>query len=234
MTDASDDYTHKAYIETLLNFHKEAQDSYMKLYGWYHHGGFVEAMTNNQMDDAMTHEDYTNLDRDVQATLKEAREAREIFSDLNGDGVREFKMIVYPFLDAFQSGNLLLPKTKIEMAIDLNDVNFYLIGETARAKLDKSAVRVTFHLNEVKLDSHVAVDLRKTITARNACPVPIVQKGGARMDIPTREASPNTFDDSFRGKVPCRMVIGLLHSRAYNGDPQYDPFFFQTFGLESV
>lgn len=234
VTDASDDYAYKAYIETLLNFHKEAQDSYLKLCGWYHHGGFVEAMTNNQMDDTTPHEDYTNLDRDVQATLKEAREAREIFSDLNGDGVREFKMIVYPFLDAFQSGNLLLPKTKIEMAIDLNDVNFYFIGETARAKLDEGAVRVTFHLKEVKLDSHVAVNLRQTLQKGMPALYPLIKTEVRVLDIPAREASPNTFDDLFRGKVPRRMVMGLLHSRAYNGDPQYDPFFFQKFGLESV
>ena len=79
ITDASDDYAYKAYIETLLNFHKEAQDSYLKLCGWYHHGGFVQAITDNQMDDATPHEAYSALDRDVQATLKEARQARENF-----------------------------------------------------------------------------------------------------------------------------------------------------------
>ena len=56
VTEASDDYAYKAYIETLLNFHKEAQDSYLKLCGWYHHEGFVEHMTVNQMDDVTPHE----------------------------------------------------------------------------------------------------------------------------------------------------------------------------------
>ena len=234
ITDASDDYAYKAYIETLLNFHKEAQDSYLKLCGWYHHGGFVQAITDNQMDDATPHEAYSALDRDVQATLKEARQAREIFSNLDGSGVREFKMIVYPFLDAFQSSNLLLPKTKIEMDIDLNDPNFYFIGQTARARLDEGAFRMTFHLKEVKVDSTVALDMRQTLQKGIPAMYPVIKTGIRVLDIPSGEASPNTFDDLFRGKVPRRMVMGLLHNKAYNGDPQYDPFFFQKFGLESV
>ena len=70
-------------------------------------------------------------------------------------------MIMYPFLHAFQSSNLLLPKTKIEMGIDLNDPNFYFIGQTVQARLDED-FRI-FHLKEVKLDSSVALHLRKQL-----------------------------------------------------------------------
>lgn len=159
----------------------EAQDSDLKLCGWYHHGGFVEAMTNDQMDDATPHEAYDALDRDVQATLKEARQVRELFSNFDGNGVREFKMILYPFLDAFQSANLLVPKTKIEMAIDLNDANFYFIGQTARAKLDESAFRITFHLKEYRSQAgqSCSPQSEKRITERNTCHVPLDQNRSA-------------------------------------------------------
>ena len=53
------------------------------------------------------------------------------------------------------------------------------------------------------------------------------------LDKPSGEASPNTIDDLFRGKVPHNTVMGLLHNNSYNGEPRYDPYFFQKFDLES-
>lgn len=136
-------------------------------------------------------------------------------------------MIVYPFLDAFQSANVLLAKTNIEMVIDLNDTNnFYFIGETARARLDESAFNTTFHLNEVKLDSTVALNLRQELQKGIPDMYAVIKSEVRVLDIPSGEASPNTFDDLFRGKVPRRMVMGLLHNKPYNEDPQYDSFFF--------
>ena len=41
-------------------------------------------------------------------------------------------------------------------------------------------------------------------------------------------------DDVFEGRIPDRMIVGLLNSRAFNSDLEYYPFTFQKFGLVEV
>ena len=38
-------------------------------------------------------------------------------------------------------------------------------------------------------------------------------------------------DRIFLGRIPDRMIVGLLHQNSFNGDYAYNPFSFQQFGL---
>ena len=38
----------------------------------------------------------------------------------------------------------------------------------------------------------------------------------------------------FQGRIPDRMIVGLLDAKAFNGDRNYYPFAFQKFGLETI
>ena len=38
----------------------------------------------------------------------------------------------------------------------------------------------------------------------------------------------------FQNRIPDRLIVGLLDSRAFNGDVTRDPFCFQKFGLTSI
>ena len=46
----------------------------------------------------------------------------------------------------------------------------------------------------------------------------------------------NRFDipNLFQNRIPDRMIVGLLDSRAFNGDVTRDPFCFQKFGLRAI
>ena len=46
----------------------------------------------------------------------------------------------------------------------------------------------------------------------------------------TRFDIPNLFQN----RIPDRMIVGLLDSRAFNGDVAREPFCFQTFGLRAI
>ena len=46
----------------------------------------------------------------------------------------------------------------------------------------------------------------------------------------TRFDIPNLFQN----RIPDRMIVGLLDSRAFNGDVTRDPFCFQKFGLRAI
>ena len=123
-------------------------------------------------------------------------------------------MIMYPFLDAVQSSNLLLPKTKIEMDIELNDINFYFIGQTARARLDEGAFRMTFYLKEVKLDSAVVLNMRQTLQKRNTSHASSYQNRNTCLGYTLWRGITQYLCNLFRGKVPRGMVMGLLHKKS--------------------
>ena len=38
----------------------------------------------------------------------------------------------------------------------------------------------------------------------------------------------------FQNRIPDRLIVGLLDSRAFNGDVTREPFCFQKFGLSSI
>ena len=40
--------------------------------------------------------------------------------------------------------------------------------------------------------------------------------------------------DLFQGRVPDRLMVGLLDSRAYNGNLDHYPFAFQKFGVTRI
>ena len=71
------------------------------------------------------------------------------------------------------------------MDIDLNDPNFYFIGQTARARLDEGAFRITFHLKKVKVDSTVALDMRQTLQKGIPAMYPLIKTGIRVLDIPS-------------------------------------------------
>ena len=51
---------------------------------------------------------------------------------------------------------------------------------------------------------------------------------------PTREGVLPEINNAVQGKIPNRMIIGLVSNAAYNGDYTKNPFKFQHFGLRGI
>lgn len=76
VTDQTDTYPYKAYLETLLNYGKNASETLLKPSGWYKATDYPNPITANKMDSVTPHDDYEALSASAQEAVKEAREAK--------------------------------------------------------------------------------------------------------------------------------------------------------------
>ena len=52
----------------------------------------------------------------------------------------------------------------------------------------------------------------------------------------TFQGTTDSLEESniFQGRIPERMIVGLLDAKAFNGDKDYYSFAFQKIGLENI
>ena len=49
-----------------------------------------------------------------------------------------------------------------------------------------------------------------------------------------KETSKDECNNLFQGRIPNRVIVGLVHSDAFNGNVAPDPFCFQKFGVSNI
>ena len=129
----------------------------------------------------------------------------------------------------------MVPQVQIDLELYLNDSSLFLFGTTDTAtsvskkipKLETGDIQVTLHMMKVNLNSAVYDRLLKerTLTKTRRVKYPVV-----RSEIRTFSFDGNSTswqqDNVFVGRVPDRVILGLLDSRAYNGTLTRYPFAF--------
>ena len=127
------------------------------------------------------------------------------------------------------------------MELFCNKPDFFLFGTKTKGTgvkkyvtLGRDDIKVTFYVCRVDLNVSVYNDvLIKIDVRRQWANYPIV-----RSEIRTFSFDGKTTlwmeDNVFLGRLPDRVVVGLLDSKAFNGDLEYYPYAFQDFGATSV
>ena len=100
--------------------------------------------------------------------------------------------------------------------------------------LGRDNIKVTFRLCRLNLNSSVYNDLKIKMDVRNQWSnYPVV-----RSEIRTFSFDGRTTtwmeDNVFLNRVPDRLVVGLLDSKAFNGNLEYYPYAFKDFGVTSI
>ena len=101
-------------------------------------------------------------------------------------------------------------------------------------RLLKGDIQLQFHLCQLRLNEEVFKDIsEKRHTERELAKYPTVRSEIRTFNMVgtlTRFDIPNLFQN----RIPDRMIVALLDSRAFNGDVTRDPFCFQKFGLRTI
>ena len=97
--------------------------------------------------------------------------------------------------------------------------------------IHKEDIKVTLLMRKVTLNASVYVRLQKERQLGKR----IVRYPVVRSEICTFSFDGRTTqweqDNVFVGRFPDRAIVGLLHSNAFNGDLERNPYAFQTFGV---
>ena len=225
----SDTYHYKAYLETLLNYDREDGKTVLGPQGWFNQVDSPPEWTNNNTDSTTPHVAY----RALSANHKGALAAMVVEVAKYAGGVTH-SLVFTPHLEVFHTGKLLVPGIEIKMKFHFNGPNLFFNGVGEAGRLVEGDVKLRFHLCQLRLNDAIYRSLSEKRhnegqvaaypTVRSEIRTFSMQGNLTRFDIP----------NLFQNRVPDRLIVGLLDSRAFNGDVTRDHFCFQKFGLTSI
>ena len=225
----SDTYHYNAYLETLLNFDREDGKTVLGPQGWFNQVDFPPQWTATNTDKAGNHAHWQALSDNQ----KGAFDAMVAEVAKYAAGVTH-SLVFTPHLEVFHTGKLLVPGIEIKMKFHFNGPALFFNGVGLAGRLMEGDVKLRFHLCQLRLNDaiyqslsskrHNEGEVAAYPTVRSEIRTFSMQGNLVRFDIP----------NLFQNRIPDRLIVGLLDSRAFNGDVTRDPFCFQKFGLTSI
>ena len=213
----------------MLNYDREDGKTVLGPQGWFNQVDFPPRWTANNTNSAAPHNDY----RDLPANHKGALAAMVAETAKYAAGVTH-SLVFTPHLEVFHTGKLLVPGIEIKMKFHFNSPSLFLNGVGLAGRLMEGDVKLRFHLCQLRLNDaiyqsisskrHNEGEVAAYPTVRSEIRTFSMQNNLVRFDIP----------NLFQNRIPDRLIVGLLDSRAFNGDVTRDPFCFQKFGLTSI
>ena len=150
--------------------------------------------------------------------------------------------LIRPHFPPLKIGKLLVPNVQLDFELHLNPNTVYLMGTPNKGTLTTKKfpaihnedIKVTLLMRKVTLNAAVYVRLQKERQlGKQIARYPVV-----RSEIRTFSFDGRTtqweHDNVFVGRFPDRVMVGLLHSNAFNGDLGRYPFAFEKFGVTQV
>ena len=225
----SDTYHYKAYLETLLNYDREDGKTVLGPQGWFNQVDFPPQWTANN--------------RQSRRPCSLASSQCQSQSGLGSHGSRNRQVCwrchpqsgVYP-----PPGSLSHRQTVGAWHRNQDEISFQWPGPVFQwsgseaGRLMEGDVKLRFHLCQLRLNDAIYQSLSEKRhnegqvasypTVRSEIRTFTMQDNLVRFDIP----------NLFQNRIPDRLIVGLLDSRAFNGDVTRDPFCFQKFGLSSI
>ena len=213
VTESNNLNAYRALFETILNYQNEVLKTRMKCEGY-------EQDTAEQMDD-------TNP---ASAGKNEGLKARE--AKFNGSSI--VRLIGRPHLDIFHQEKLIPPGVKLEIQLVPARPSFFI--KTAKPEGGKQQVLYKFHIVSARflvamkeISPSMVLAHQKMLQQVNF-QIPHTKVSLKTQTIPTGVMS-YTLDNLFKGKLPDRIVLGMVSDQAATGSYTANPFNFQNFGL---
>lgn len=203
VTSSENTYPYRAYIEATLNFGRDAKKGHLTSACYYR--------------DSSNHFETTQGDNN--AGLKVRR-------DLAANS-REIDMMGRLHVDMMHQERYLINGVDVKIRLIPSKSEFNLLAHDPQVGYKTVITHASMFVRKVKLNPAVALAHEKAL-----------EKGTAK--YPLKRVVQKTFaipagnlgavqDNLFLSQTPTKLVIGLLHSEAFNGRYNRNPFNFQTF-----
>ena len=216
MTEQTDTYAYSAYLQTLLNYNQDDGETLLAPQGWVNFLNVWPTLTSCGEDDISTL---------VGSRHNETHLLKTLNIPFRGNNV--VRLIMRPFLPMFPTGKIMVPGVEMNFQLHFNSPDFYTWaslndGTKAYVRLREEDVNITLHLCRLSLNPDIYASL-----------YPVVSN---QIRSFTFNGTTTVWeqDNLFLGKVPQRMIVGILDSTAFNGAKEKYPFAFQSKGVTSI
>jgi hypothetical protein len=210
-TKADRHYGYIAYFDILKKYGEHAQHSYFSL------GGFYK-------------DDPDNMDANDRSSSKTLQHRDDEFWRVSGKK-KSGEFIGRICSPVFQQEKALPPQVSVRVVLKKSNDAFALMHETGVFQL--KITDAVLMVQKVALNPNIyETHLKITDEGNN---IPYVLSTPA-VSYYTIEATSSQYmrDDLFMGRTPKHIMIGMVETRAYHGDPTKNPYRFQHFNISEI
>ena len=231
MTEQTDTYAYSAFFQTLLNYNRDDGETLLQPQGWVNFLNVTASLAATGGDD------------DISTTNGWAHGATNVLKTLTTPfrGNAMVRLIMRPYLPAFHTGKIMVPGVEMNFGLHFNSPDFYTFstltsgtGVKRYVTLREQDVDITLHLCRLSLNP----DVYSTLEGERKLRKQVVKYPVVNDQIRTFSFNGATTvwmeDNLFLGRVPQRMIVGILDSTAFNGAKEKYPFAFQSKGVTSI
>ena len=258
----TDTYSIRAYLATLMNYSPEEGNSLLAGDGWFPTDpvtGFtpldapavltanklnstgaqpagntqanIQAYVNAALLENKTgHNDYNALSDEQKAFILASKREKVKF-----EGGKWHTLFFKPMHEVFYAHRLMPPGIEQRFEFTFQPAKYYLngVGFVAR-DLHPDDIKMKYYMCLVTVHPTLYRQITSARhTNRNNVNMATIRSECRVFTLPADIVEFNE-DNLFQNRIPQRVVVGLLHPNALNGDYTYHPFAFQKFGVESV
>ncbi len=209
VSDNNNMYMYRAYMVNTLSYSEEAQKTWMRGAGYVKDTAKKFAIVERAAG--------TNVGLTERGTLF--------------DGSTEVQLCGRPHCDIFMQDRAILPNSKLSLKLIPSRDNFVLLcpnaGNAAAYKLKIMDARLNLCIMQISDSLNLAV--HKMLQTTNAR-YPITRVTMKHLSVPAQ--STNVLQDNlYLGKMPKRIILGLVTDASMGGGYQLNPFEFGHNGL---
>jgi hypothetical protein len=206
-------YPYRAYLETLLSYGDEAKDGPLAMSLWHKD-------TGGKMDSA----DPTETD----ATKKnDGLIARAKYTN----GSKSFEMLGRIHADLFHQNRLILSNCDLRLRFVRSKEAFMLQSSLDTANYKVCIDNARLCVRKVKLSNERAFEIERSLAANSiGATYPIKRVEVKTFTIPSNTTS--STQTLYTGRLPSRIILGMVTNTAANGSYKENPFNFQHFKIK--
>ena len=209
ITEQSDTYAYRAYIETLLNYDDSQKDTFLTSALYYKD-------TAGNMDEP----------NPAQATAGKPNKGLTTRASYTTASAT-LGLIGTPFCDIFHTDRFLVPDVEVKIKLNLHSSDFMLMSVVGTEKVE--IIKARLKVRHVNVTPSVALQLSKSVSKYP------LRSVSTHLKTLTTGVLTESFDNIFNsGIVPERLIIGFISNKAYNGDYKLNPFNFGHFALKTI
>lgn len=205
-------YPIKAFIETAGSYGLDAEDGHLRCSYW-------------KQDQPGTHNTTGN---------NAAFAARHAFIA----GSRTVRMCDPLHTELTTMDRLLPPGIDLKFFFSLNRPELFLQDAVLRNNQEQDSYHIVFSdfyltYDRVALDPSLLNNIEKRLTKMENANFPITRGIVKTRNIPAQERNV-LWQNMYTGQLPETIIIGMIDTRAFNGDLKRNYFNFHHFGMESI
>ena len=209
ITEQSDTYAYRAYLESLLNYDRSAKETFLTSALFY--------------KDTAGRMDQSDASKDITAAGNAGLNKRSKYTLLS----KTVGLIGTPFCDIFHTDRFLVPGVEMKIKLNLHQNGFILMSTVGTEKIE--IIESKLRIRHINVTPSVGLQLNNTMVKY---PLRTVS---THLKTLTNGVFSESFNNIFNsGIVPERLIICLIPNKAYNGDYTLNPFNFGHFALKTI